>query len=106
MNPTFKYEIQETQTDFVDSSVISYEDNRRFVSYFGNWRIIQTTLPAIAETILTMIQKEHFMAAKIDTYVKELIDRGVYRFSIDKQGRILPTIRDNTALYNKFVWKI
>ena len=42
MNPTFKYEIQETQTDFVDSSVISYEDNRRFVSYFGNWKIIQT----------------------------------------------------------------
>ncbi len=26
--------------------------------------------------------------------VKELIDKGIYRFTIDKNGEILPTIRD------------
>ena len=30
----------------------------------------------------------------MDQYVKDLIDQGVYRFTIDKQGEILPTIRD------------
>ena len=34
------------------------------------------------------------MVAKMDSYVKELIDKGIYRFTIDKQGEILPTIRD------------
>ncbi len=92
--PTFEYEIQEKQTDFVNSSVISYEDNRKFVSYFGKWDTIKTELPAIAEVIFAMAQKEHIMVAEIDPYVKELIAKGVYRFSIDKQGKILPTIRD------------
>lgn len=34
------------------------------------------------------------MVAKMDSYVKDLIDKGIYRFTIDKQGEILPTIRD------------
>ena len=34
------------------------------------------------------------MIAKMDSYVKDLIDKGIYRFTIDKQGEILPTIRD------------
>lgn len=34
----------------------------------------------------------------MDKYVKELIDRGVYRFTIDKQGEILPTIRDSEGI--------
>ena len=75
-------------------SVISYEDNKNFFSYFGKWENIQAELPAIAEVILSMAQKEHIMVAKLDPYIKELIKKGIYRFSIDKQGEILPTIRD------------
>lgn len=41
-----------------------------------------------------MANKEHVMIAKMDSYVKDLIDKGIYRFTIDKQGEILPTIRD------------
>lgn len=41
-----------------------------------------------------MAGKDHIMVAKMDSYVKDLIDKGIYRFTIDKQGEILPTIRD------------
>ena len=41
-----------------------------------------------------MAQKEHIMVAKMDSYVKKLIEEGIYKFSVDKNGDILPTIKD------------
>ena len=55
-------------------------------------------MPAIADVIQQMAKKENILIAKMDKYVKELIDRGVYRFTIDKQGEILPTIRDSEGI--------
>lgn len=55
-------------------------------------------MPAIADVIQQMAKKENILVAKMDKYVKELIDRGVYRFTIDKQGEILPTIRDSEGI--------
>lgn len=92
--PTFEYDIEEWKPNRDDLSIISYEDNRNLIEYFGSWETIQIKLPAIAEVIGEMAKKEHIMVAKMDAYVKELIDKGVYRFTIDKQGEILPTIRD------------
>lgn len=71
-----------------------YEDNRSLIQYFGKWENIKVKLPAIAEVIGAMAGKDHIMVAKMDSYVKDLIDKGIYRFTIDKQGEILPTIRD------------
>ena len=45
-----------------------------------------------------MAQKENVLVAKMDKYIKDLIDKGVYRFTIDKQGEILPTIRDSEGI--------
>ena len=92
--PIFEYDIEEWKPNRGDLSVISYEDNKSLIEYFGNWETIQVKLPAIAEVIGAMANKEHVMIAKLDSYLKDLIDKGIYRFTIDKQGEILPTIRD------------
>jgi len=92
--PIFEYDIEEWNPNRGDLSIISYEDNKSLVAFFGKWENIKIKLPAIAEVIGAMANKEHVMIAKMDQYVKDLIDQGVYRFTIDKQGEILPTIRD------------
>lgn len=94
MVPIFEYDIEEWKPNRGELSVISYEDNKSLIQYFGKWETIQTRLPAIAEVIGAMAGKDHIMVAKMDSYVKDLIDKGIYRFTIDKQGEILPTIRD------------
>ena len=93
MVPIFEYDIEEWQPNCGELSIISYEDNRSLIQYFGKWENIKVKLPAIAEVIGAMAGKDHIMVAKMDSYVKDLIDKGIYRFTIDKQGEILPTIR-------------
>lgn len=92
--PIFDYDIEEWKPNRGDLNIISYEDNKSLVKYFGNWETIQLKFPAIAEVIGSMAAKDHIMIAKMDSYVKDLIDKGIYRFTIDKNGEILPTIRD------------
>lgn len=92
--PIFGYDIDEWKPNRGDLSVISYEDNKSLVQYFGNWETIKLKLPAVAEVISEMATKDHVLVAKMDSYVKKLIADGTYRFSIDKSGEILPTIRD------------
>lgn len=92
--PVFSYDIEEWKPNRGQLSVMAVEDNRSLVQYFGNWKNIQLKLPAIAQVIEKMAKKEKILIAKMDSYVKDLIDKGVYRFTIDKQGEILPTIKD------------
>lgn len=92
--PVFGYDIEEWKPNRGDLSIISYEDNKSLVHYFGDWDTIKLKLPAVAEVISEMASKEHILVAKMDSYVKKLIADGTYRFSIDKSGDILPTIRD------------
>ena len=92
--PTFSYDIEEWNPEREQSRLIAYEDNRTLVEHLGNWQNVQLRLPAIAEVIKGMAEKDKILVAKMDSYVKTLIEKGVYRFTIDKQGEILPTIRD------------
>ena len=92
--PIFEYEIEEWNPNRGDLSVISYEDNKNLIEYFGDWKNIQAKLPDIARVIKSLAKKEHIMVAKMDSYVKDLIDKGIYKFNIDKAGEILPTISD------------
>lgn len=101
MVPIFGYDIEEWQPNRGELSIISYEDNRSLIQYFGKWENIKVKLPAIAEVIGAMAGKDHIMVAKMDSYVKDLIDKGIYRFTIDKQGEILPTIRAQMDLLNR-----
>lgn len=94
MVPVFDYDIDDWNPNRGDLSVISYEDNRQLVQYFGNWEFLQTKMTPLAEVIKEMAASEHILVADLDPYVKKLIKEGIYRFTIDKKGRILPTIRD------------
>lgn len=96
--PTFRYDIAEWQPNSGQLSVVAVEDNKNLVRFFGQWKNIQRKMPAIADTIQKMAHKENVLVAKMDKYVKTLIDKGVYRFTIDKQGEILPTIRDSEGI--------
>lgn len=92
--PVFSYEIEEWKPNCGDLSIISYESNKSLMNNFGKWETIQAKLPAIADVIKDMASKDHVLVAKIDEYVQKLIDQGVYKFTIAKNGEILPTIRD------------
>ncbi len=96
--PDFKYEM--LRWDSYKESVIniSYEDNKNLIEYLGNWKSISTILPDIASIIKSMALKEEVYVAEMDSYVKSLIKKGIYKFSIDKDGRILPTIRDSKKI--------
>lgn len=96
--PTFEYDIEEWNPNRGKLNVISYEDNKNLIQYFGNWKNVNIMLPSIAEAIKSMISKEKILVADMDSYIKRLIDKGAYRFSIDKAGEILPTIRDSTGI--------
>ena len=92
--PMFSYDIEEWNPERDQSNLIAYEDNRTLVEHLGNWQNIQLRLPAVADVIRGMAEKDKILVAKMDSYVKTLIEKGVYRFTIDRQGEILPTIRD------------
>ena len=96
--PSFEYDIAEWNPCDGSLSVYSQEDNRNLVQFFGDWRRIQTTMPAICEAIQAIAHRETMLVADMDSYVKELIKRGVYRFTISKKGEILPTIRDSGGI--------
>ncbi len=96
--PMFEYDIVEWSPSSEALTIASTEDNRGLYRALGTWEKIQVKLPAIADTIRSMAAKESIMVAKMDSYVKKLIETGVYRFSIDKTGEILPTIRDGSGI--------
>ncbi len=92
--PVFEYCIDDYDLSIDNLSVTSFEDNKNLVGFFGKWENIQTVAPAIAEVIISLAEKENIMIAKIEPFVKKLIDNGTYHFTLDKQGAILPTIKD------------
>lgn len=98
MVPTFHYDIEEWKPSNGQLSVLAVEDNKSLVEYFANWQNIQLRMPAIAKVIQSMATKDKILVAKMDSYIKTLVDKGIYRFTIDKQGEILPTIRDSASI--------
>lgn len=92
--PSFEYDVEEWNPNSSQLNIVGAEDNKRLFSFFGKWKNIEQKLPAVAQIIQDLAKKESVLVAKMDDYVKKLIEEGVYRFSIDKSGEILPTIRD------------
>lgn len=98
MIPIFKYDLEEL--DYGDDiyEIVSTDDNKNILEEFGKWENIKNEAPAIAEIINAMAHKEETLVARMDDYVKKLIDKGVYRFSIDANGDILPTISNGKKI--------
>lgn len=76
--PTFSYDIEEWELNSRKLSVVAVEDNKRLVQFFGKWNNIERKIPAIASAIQQMAQKDNVLVAKMDKYIKDLIDQGVY----------------------------
>lgn len=93
-SPIFTYDITEWNPNRGDLPELSIEDNKQLYMFFGKMKNLKNSLPALAETIMAMAKKETYLVADYDEYIADLIKKGVYRFSIDKNGEILPTIRD------------
>lgn len=96
--PVFEYDIEEWKPNRNDLIGIAIEDGKQLFAYFGVWKNIEMRLPAIAEVIKSLAQKETILVADYDKYVADLINKGVYRFTVDKKGEILPTIREGRKI--------
>ena len=92
--PIFKYEIEDIGFEDDVYQIISFDDNKNIIEELGSWDKLQKDAPAIAEVITEMAKEEKELVVKMDDYIKKLIKKGVYRFSIDSNGEILPTIRN------------
>ena len=91
--PMFKYDIEKWEPNRGDLVEIPANEGRRLFSYFGVWKNIEMKLPAIADAIKSLAHKESYMVADYDEYVAKLIEKGIYKFTVDKNGEILPTIK-------------
>ena len=49
--PIFEYDIEEWEPNRGDLSVISYEDNKSLIAYFGKWENVKNQSHAIDEVI-------------------------------------------------------
>ncbi|MGE4282406.1 MAG: hypothetical protein AB7G87_01670 [Clostridia bacterium] len=98
MIPTFEYDIEDWIPNRGNLRVISYDNNKSLMYYFGNWDNIKGALPSLVETIKEMVSKKKVLVADMNSYMKSLIDKGIYRFSIDKNGEIVPTIRNSKGI--------
>ena len=96
--PVFQCRFLETEREGAASGFLPIEENRTLFQLYGKWEGLKKSLPAIAAVILEMAKGEKILMAEIDPYIKKLIDKGVYRFSIDKNGRILPTIQGESGI--------
>ena len=95
--PTLVYEIEQWNPEKNDFPIASFEDNRNLVQFFSSFKNIQSVLPDLAEIIKTMATDNSVMIAKIDPFIKKMIENGTFTFAIDKSGEILPTIRDSSG---------
>lgn len=95
--PSFEVDIEEWKPNATPLSVLSVKDNKALVQYFGRWQNVLRMQP-IAKVIRAMAKKDNVLVADMDSYVKGLIEKGIYRFTIDKNGHILPTIRDGKGI--------
>ena len=86
--PKFKYAIQDSDP----ISLESMNDNKQLFDFFGNPNEIYAIMPGIAEVIYSLGQRDQVLVAKMPQYIKKLIDNGTYRFAVDKNGEILPSI--------------
>lgn len=96
--PVFQYEIEEWDPCNDTLTEISYEDNKELYRFFGEWSNIIIVLPALSETIKALASRESFLVVDYDAYVADLIKKGTYRFLLDKEGRILPSIYDGKKI--------
>lgn len=79
------------------------EDNRRIWDAIKDWKWVQTMMPALAEAVTGMARSEKQWIADIPKYCEKLLDDGQIFFNMDKAGRILPELKDESGRFVKKV---
>jgi len=96
--PLFQYEVEEWNPVGEPLSLISSEDNKMLFNLLGKWDNLQLRLPAVADLIQKLKDKETMLVADMDSYLKDLIDKGIYKIAVDKNGEILPQLKEGATI--------
>ncbi|MEF2559932.1 MAG: zinc ribbon domain-containing protein [Eggerthellaceae bacterium] len=91
--PTLRYEIKAWNPEETELVPLRFEDNKALVSFLANWDRLKVALPSIANAIKEMAEKEHILAAKMDPYIRKLIDQGVLELQLDKHGEKMAILK-------------
>lgn len=91
--PVFEYEIEEWNPYSAELIPIPLEDNRVLIHYFGKFEMLAKIFPSLAENIKALLPDEKVFAARLDSFTMGLIEKGELKFSLDKNGELLPTLR-------------
>ena len=92
--PIFEYDIEEWKPNRGDLSVISYEDNKSLIEYFGSWETIQVKLPAIAEVIGAMANKDMALTPNLTQSLNNLSTHAVMAQILDEIEYVGDAIRE------------
>ncbi len=83
------------------SFLASPADSALLFGMLGRWESITKNFPALAAIFQEMAKKESVLVAKIDSFIQRKLQSGEYKFSIDRNGELLPTIRDNQGIVHQ-----
>ncbi len=108
MVPRFQIEIErwnpssKTLTpELIDMPV---EARRRLFGFLGNWELVQTVAPALADSIKQSLGKEQAkLVANLPAEIMKKVQSNELRFGLDKNGQILPHVLDEKGKYYKQV---
>ncbi len=73
---------------------ISDEDNGIILNFLSKHENLKIVAPGLAETITSMATKNKILIADINSFTQSLIDKGELIFQLDKEGNILPTLKN------------
>ncbi|KFI62078.1 zinc ribbon domain-containing protein [Bifidobacterium cuniculi] len=93
--PVVQVDMVKWEADEPSPMRLAPDDNRRLVELLTDWDWLLQTAPDVADFVLQFVNREETgMVATIKKSTQKLIDQGILRFQLDKQGNILPNIVD------------
>lgn len=70
------------------------EDNKSLFRHLTDWKWLSTMIPALAETLESMLGGTVHLEAKLPEYIMRMIEEGKLHFAMDKNGEILAEVFD------------
>lgn len=95
--PRFEVELErwnpKSNSSTLELTEVSHQDARRLFSFFSNWKVLQTTAPALTRLLKESVGEDQVkLMAKLPEHVMQMVKEGKLRLVLDKSGEILPTV--------------
>lgn len=97
---SIKWENSSLATEFNEVFPISKIQNNNLNIIFSRAENLSRVAPAFFQTIMSMLPKT-IKVAEVDPAIQKLIDEGVYRYLIDTNGEILPSIYGRDSIVSQ-----